>query len=176
MDQSLPTPLACPDCTAQMPATAAFCPGCGRAMQTEAPSLVKSKDEVKNNDNEVTSKAKVGAFPENIAGALAYLTFIPAIIWLLREPYNQNRFVRFHSAQCLLLWVVGALVVVGLRLSGLVLFHVPVLGPLVIVLLWGMVLLAVFLIWVVLVVKALQGEMFVLPVLGNFAELFADFH
>jgi uncharacterized membrane protein len=169
--------LACPDCTAQMPETAAFCPGCGRPMQTETAAQVK--DETKDrevNDDEAKGEVKVGAFPENIAGALAYLTFIPAMIWLVREPYNKNRFVRFHSAQCLLLWFVGVLVGVGLRLSGLVLFRVPLLGPLFIVLLWGMVLLAVFLIWVVLIVKALQGEMFMLPVVGNFAELYADFH
>ena len=138
-------------------------------MQVEAPAQGNDKDKIER-------KVKVGAIPENIAGALAYLTFIPAIIWLVREPYNKNHFIRFHSAQCLLLWVVGAMVAVGLRLSGLLLFHVPVLGPLFIVLLWGMVLLAVFLIWVVLIVKALQGEMFMLPVLGNFAELYADFH
>lgn len=119
---------------------------------------------------------KVGALPQNIAGALAYLTFIPAIIFLVIDPYNKNRFVRFHSIQCLLSWTAGTLLAIGLKLSGLVLFHVPTLGPLVIVLLWGTAVLAVVMIWLVLIVKALQGEMFMLPVLGNFAELYADFH
>jgi hypothetical protein len=36
-----------------------------------------------------------------VAGMLAYFTIIPAIIFLLIEPYNRNRFVRFHSFQCL---------------------------------------------------------------------------
>lgn len=117
----------------------------------------------------------VGVFPENIAGALAYLTCIPAIVFLLLEPYKTNRFVRFHSAQSLLLWAGGLLVALVLRLSGLVLFYVPVLGPLMIVLLWGTIALAVFFIWIVLVIKALQGETFPLPILGNLAELYADF-
>ena len=38
---------------------------------------------------------------DNAAGALAYVTIIPAIIFLVMEPYNKNRFIRFHSWQCL---------------------------------------------------------------------------
>ena len=34
---------------------------------------------------------------DNVAGMLAYVTFIPAIIFLVTAPYNQSRFVRFHS-------------------------------------------------------------------------------
>ncbi len=30
---------------------------------------------------------------------LAYVTIIPAIIFLVLEPYNKNRFIRFHSFQ-----------------------------------------------------------------------------
>ena len=71
---------ACPDCAAQMPETAAFCPSCGRSVQTEA-----------------RAQGKVGALSEPIAGGLAYFTFVPAIVFLVVEPYKNNRFVRFHS-------------------------------------------------------------------------------
>ena len=40
---------------------------------------------------------------DNSAGALAYLTVIPAIIFLIVEPYNKNSFVRFNSWQCIFL-------------------------------------------------------------------------
>ncbi len=119
------------------------------------------------------AQGRVGALPENIAGAIAYVTCIPAIVWLLVEPYNRNRFVRFHSIQSLLLWAAGILVWIALKVSGLVLFHVPMLGPLLIGLLWGMVALAVVLIWLVLLVKAFQGEMFKLPLLGRLADWYA---
>ena len=46
------------------------------------------------------AQGKVGVLAENIAGALAYLTFIPAIAFLVLDPYNKNRFARFHSVQC----------------------------------------------------------------------------
>ena len=62
-----------------------FCPACGRPMHERARAR------------------PVGALPENVAGALAYFTFIPAIVFLSRPPYKKNRFLRFHSLQCLLL-------------------------------------------------------------------------
>ena len=56
---------------------------------------------------------------DNAASGLAYLTFIPAIIFLAVPPYNQSPTVRFHSWQSIFLaiawfavWVV--LVVVGM--------------------------------------------------------------
>ena len=149
MDQSIPLPLACPECAARMPETAVFCPGCGRSMQTVT-----------------RAQGKVGALPENLAGGLAYLTFIPAVAFLLVEPYNKNRFVRFHSIQCLLFSIAAVVV-------GVLLFVVPVVAPLIISLVSVVALLAAGVLWVVMVVKAFQGEMFKLPVLGHFAEVHA---
>ncbi len=167
-----PLPLACPDCAAQMPETAAFCPGCGRPMLA-AGRIAGPRGDLAGAEEIPRAQGRVGALPENVAGAIAYVTLIPAIVWLLVEPYNRNRFVRFHSIQSLLLWAAGILVWIALKLSGLVLFHVPMLGPLLIALLWGMVALAVVLIWLVLLVKALQGEMFELPVVGDLAGRYA---
>ena len=41
----------------------------------------------------------------NAAGALAYVTIIPAIIFLIIEPYNRNSFVRFHAWQSIFLGI-----------------------------------------------------------------------
>ena len=116
------------------------------------------------------AQGKVGPLPENIAGALAYLTFIPATAFLLLEPYSRNRFVRFHSLQCLLVTLICLLIGVALKAVSLVLFFIPVLGPLLVSLVSIVALLAAFVLWAVLLVKALQGEMFILPVLGDFAQ------
>ena len=136
-----------------MPDTAEFCPGCGRTM--------RSAQRV---------QGKVGALPETIAGALAYFTIIPAIIFLLVEPYNKNRFVRFHSFQCLGLWLAALITGTVLKLAGFVLFFIPSIGPLLVVLLSIVFVLGYFAIWLVLVIKALQGERFKLPVIGKFAD------
>jgi uncharacterized membrane protein len=140
-----------------MPETAAFCPGCGLALQAEA-----------------RAQGKVGALPETIAGVLAYFTFIPAIIFLALDPYNKNRFVRFHSVQCLLLWGAAILVGIVVKLATLVLFIIPVLGPLLVVLVGAVFVLGAVVIWLVLVVKAFQGEMFKLAVIGDIAERYME--
>src|SRR5580704_15197687 len=151
-------PIACPDCAAAMPDTAAFCPGCGRGM---AAALQSPPVRVEGN---------VGALPQTIAGALAYCTIIPAIVFLLVDPYRKNRFVRFHSFQCIGLWVAALVIGAALRVAGFVLFFIPVLGHLLVLLLSMVVGLGLVVSWVVLVVKALQGEMLKLPVIGEFAE------
>ena len=111
----------------------------------------------------------MGFLPENLAGAIAYLTFIPAVVFLLVEPYKRDRFVRFHSIQCLLAWIAGLVVWAVLRLTSLVLFFIPVAGPLLVVLIYAVVILAAVVVWLVLLVKAVQGEIFKLPVLGDIA-------
>jgi uncharacterized membrane protein len=120
------------------------------------------------------AQGKVGIFSECFAGALAYLTFIPAIIFLLRPPYNQNRYVRFHSVQCLLFWLASASIAATLRLAAIVMIFIPVVGPLLITLITVVLALALIMIWGVFVVKAFQGEMFELPVLGALADRYAD--
>ena len=156
MDPTSAPVTSCPHCGAQMPEAAAFCPGCGLPIQAEP-----------------RAQGRVGALPVALAGVLAYFTFIPAIVFLVLEPYNKNRFLRFHSVQCLLLWGAATLVGIALKLASVVLFIIPVLGPLLVYLVSGVVALAVAVIWLVLVVKAFQGEMFRLPLLGDFAAQYA---
>ena len=109
-----------------------------------------------------------------MAGALAYLTFIPAIVFLAREPYNTNRFVRYHSIQCLLVWAAMLAGAALVKVIGLVVFLIPVIGPLLAVLIFVVAVIAAFFLWVVLIVKAMQGELFKLPGLGDLAERYAD--
>ena len=165
MDQSVELLLACPDCAVQMPARAAFCPGCGRRM--EEPNAQSLEQAPK-------ATGRVGFFPESIAGGLAYLTFVPAAIFLILDPYRQNRFVRFHSVQCLLLWVALLGFAGALRISAFLLFYVPVAGPLLIWVLMAVSSMGAFFLWVVLEIKALQGEIFKIPVLGDIADHYAE--
>jgi uncharacterized membrane protein len=151
--------IPCPHCAATMPETAAFCPGCGRPTTTA-----------------VRVHGRVGIFPENIAAAVAYITFIPAIVFLFLPPYNTNRFLRFHSLQCLLLWAAAAIIGIGFKAISFVLLIIPVLGNLLVVLMSMVLGLAVLVVWLVLIVKALQGEAFKLPLLGEFAEQLASAH
>jgi uncharacterized membrane protein len=102
---------------------------------------------------------------DNVAGMLAYFTIIPAIIFLVLAPYNRSRFVRFHAWQCILFNVAWWILWFGLH----ILIHLPLLGWLTIFM-WPLVSIAGFVVWLVLVLKANQGQMFKLPVIGDIAE------
>ena len=107
--------------------------------------------------------------PDKIIAALAYM-FLPAIIFLFIEPYKRNRFVRFHCFQAIFLTVAGIIIGGILKVASWILFLIPLLGPLVVVLAWIVIGLAWLILWIVLVLKALQGEFLKLPYIGDLAE------
>jgi uncharacterized membrane protein len=109
--------------------------------------------------------ASVGGMTDNVAGMLAYITIIPAIIFLVVEPYNKNRFIRFHAWQCL--FFAGALFVlhVGLMFFAIVPFLALITFPLHL-----LISLGGFILWIILLMKANQGLMYKLPVIGDLAE------
>ncbi len=152
----------CSACGTQMADNAAFCPKCGRAA-APAGAAAGSPVPPPAPASYDTSAAAAAPMQENIAGMLAYFTIIPAIIFLLIEPYNRNRFVRFHSFQCL--FTCAALIVLQIVLSFFS-YIIPVLMFGV----YGLLGLAELALWILLVVKAYQHEMFKLPIVGDLAE------
>lgn len=96
---------------------------------------------------------------DNAAGALAYVTIIPAIIFLIVEPYNKNSYIRFHSWQSIFLGIAAFAV-------NIVLTAIPILGWILI----PFVMLAFLVVWVIVLLKALKGERYKLPIIGNYAE------
>ena len=94
----------------------------------------------------------------NVAGLLCYvLGWISGLVFILIE--KENKFVRFHAMQSIIVFGV-------LSVASIVLGWIPVLNlvivPLISVL--GLVL------WIVLMVKAYQGEKYKLPWAGALAE------
>ncbi|HEY6337191.1 MAG TPA: hypothetical protein VIW68_01735 [Candidatus Sulfotelmatobacter sp.] len=107
---------------------------------------------------------------DNVAGMLAYITIIPAIIFLVVEPYNKSRFVRFHSWQNLFLHLAAFVLWIGLFIVSIVLAFIPILGHLLSFLLWAALSLGILVAWIILLMKANQGLMYKLPVIGDLAE------
>jgi uncharacterized membrane protein len=116
----------------------------------------------------VPSSASPG-LTDNVAGMLAYITIIPAIIFLVMEPYNRNRFIRFHSFQCLFFAAALFILHVGLRIFTVVPFLVIITFPL-----HMLINLGAFIVWIILLIKANQGLMYKLPVIGDLAETQAN--
>jgi uncharacterized membrane protein len=108
----------------------------------------------------------VSGLTDNVAGMLAYVTIIPAIVFLLLEPYNKRRFIRFHAFQCIFLCI--ALLVLGVALQ--ILWHIPFLGWAIGILVWPLIALGELILWIFLLMKAYQGQMFKLPLVGDMAE------
>jgi uncharacterized membrane protein len=106
-----------------------------------------------------TPRKTSSGLEENVAGLLTYvLGFVTGIIFLLIE--KDNKFVRFHAMQSIV--VFGAFFVISLVLN-----VVPVIGTIVSVLILPPLSLIV---WIVLMVKAYQGNRYKLPIAGDFSE------
>lgn len=107
---------------------------------------------------------------DNLAGAVAYITFIPAIIFLLQRSYKKNHFVRFHAWQSIFFAIAALVIAVALRVVFYILALLSGLGYLLASLLVLVTCIGWVILWVVVLIKALQGEFFRLPVIGHFAE------
>ena len=95
---------------------------------------------------------------QNVAGLLCYVAgWITGLIFFLIE--KENRFVRFHAMQSIITF--GGLTVLFIVL-GMIPFLNLVLVPILAIL--------QLILWIVLMVKAYQGQLFKLPVIGDMAE------
>jgi uncharacterized membrane protein len=116
-----------------------------------------------------SAPAATAGLTDNIAGALAYITIIPAIIFLVLEPYNKVPFVRFHSFQSIAFCVAAFILNIALMIAEGFLHFIPMS-----IFLFGavnmLVGLALFVAWVLVVIKAFQGQWYKLPIIGDFAE------
>jgi uncharacterized membrane protein len=106
---------------------------------------------------------------DNLAAALAYITIIPAIVFLIIEPYNRIPLVRFHSFQSIGLCIVSILLNVVLRIGQEILHIIPLTG-LLFAFLNMVIALVIFIAWLVAILKAFKGEWYKLPFIGDIAE------
>jgi uncharacterized membrane protein len=100
---------------------------------------------------------------ERAAAAVAYLPLLPAAVILFLPAFRSNRFVRFHAWQSLSLWIAFFI------LSGAALFFSNIAAAVVFLLVGILVSMAMLFLWIVLSLKAWQGERFELPLLGELA-------
>jgi len=108
-----------------------------------------------NNPN--VDPSSTGLDPK-VAGLLCYVgCFITGIIFLVIEKRSQ--FVKFHAAQSLI--VFGALTLINIILG-----FIPIIGT---IISFFIVPLS-FVLWIVLMLLALQGKQTKLPIIGDYAE------
>lgn len=149
--------MTCPSCQAEVPAASVFCPQCGASTTARAQTVSSGAAGAAPALQPTVQSA--GGLSPNAAAAIAYVTIIPAIIFLVIEPYNRIKLVRFHAVQCI------GLTIVAIAVS-LIAALIPVVGWLA----QPFISLAFLIVWIMCILKASKGEFFKLPVIGDFAE------
>jgi uncharacterized membrane protein len=110
-------------------------------------------------------EASQSGLSDNAASGLAYITIIPAIIFLIVEPFNRSPNVRFHSWQSIFLAIAWIVVDV----MTIILHRLPFIG-------WTMwfitplIGLGFFILWLIVLINAFNGKRFKVPVVGDLAE------
>jgi uncharacterized membrane protein len=149
----------CSKCGGEVQTGVAFCPKCGQAQAGEQVTR--------------TSQSTQTGMAENVAGLLCYvLGWVTGIIFFLidKRPY-----VRFHAAQSIV--VFGGLHVINIVVGIIFGAGFMMMGG------WGsfglgfvlysLINLVAFILWILLMVKAYQGEKFEVPVAAGIAKSFA---
>jgi len=140
--------MFCPKCGAENAEGSNFCHKCGEALVPHVSKPTGSST----------------GLEANVAGLLCYvLGWITGLIFFLLE--KENKFVRFHAMQSIvtfgafsLLWIIFW-----------ILMAIPFIGAI----FWLLNILSgilAFVLWIVLMVKAYQGERYKLPWAGDLAE------
>lgn len=142
----------------------AFCSGCGTQI-ADGTTMCPACSSRAAAPPAAAAQGSTGGMSDNVVGMLCYITIVPAIIFLVMEPYNKSRFVRFHAFQNIFFCVAWIVLWVALTFVGMI----PVLGWLTL-LLWPLLGLGGLIIWIILLIKANQGLMFKLPIIGDLAE------
>jgi uncharacterized membrane protein len=160
--------MQCPACSTENPAGATFCQHCGASLSA-APPPPPSGGFTQVPQPAAAAPAGAGYVPaqsglsDTAAAAIAYLTFIPAIIFLLIEPYSKRPFVRFHAMQCIGLTVASVVLHFAIAMLVFILHGLTFM-------LSSLVSLGFFVLWIICIVSAAQGKWFKVPVIGDFAQ------
>ena len=114
------------------------------------------------------SPAPSTGMSNNVAGALCYLfTWVTGLIFLLIEPYKNDKTVRFHAFQSIFFAVGMIAVYIAMIVLGIILAVIH-LGLLMLPI-WAILGLGIFATWVFLMFKAYNNQIFKLPIIGDLA-------
>jgi len=150
----------CTKCGAAVTDGAVFCPACGAAQTpAAAPAPIQ------------TNASSQPQMAENVAGLLCYL--LGWVTGLIFYFIDKRPFVRFHAAQSIV--VFGGLNIITYVLAafwGMALFTGGMSGFSLGYALLRLVQLVGLVLWILLMVKAYQGERFRVPIAADLAEKF----
>jgi len=156
----------CVKCGAQVGDGMSFCPACGAPTGSAAAGPA-----VPAADAAAVPATGSTAMSSNVAGLLAYiLGFITGIVFLVIEPYKNDKFVRFHAFQSIFFNVALVVFWIAYSIVGSILGFVS-LGFLAVAMgLVGLLIaLAILAYWIFLMYKAYNRELYKIPFIGDLA-------
>jgi len=159
----------CTKCGAPTADGTAFCPKCGAALAPGGTAPAPS--------NPAPAQNPTSGLAENVAGLLCYVlgpfAWIGGIIFLI---IDKRPTVRFHAAQSIVVFgglhivrmILGVVFGVGFFFGGFGAFGFGAFG--LVGLVFALLGLLTLVLWILLMVKAYQGERFKVPFAGDIAE------
>jgi uncharacterized membrane protein len=143
----------CTKCGATVADNAGFCPNCGAPQAAAAPAAPGGI---------APAPSATSGMAENVAGLLCYaLWWVTGLIFYF---VDKRPFVRFHAAQSIV--VFGAITIIRFGLGMIFIGGGVAMG---LGLLWLVSILGIIL-WILLMVKAYQGERYRLPIAADLAD------
>ena len=143
----------CPSCGAAVEGR--YCAKCGTAVDPATPPAATPAVNL--------PAVSAPGLPENTAAALCYLLgWVTGIIFLVLDPYNKNKLIRFHAFQSIFLSVAAIIFWFAIGIAFLAL-------PFGLWWLFWLIRLAFFILWIYMLVQTYQGKKVVLPVIGDLA-------
>lgn len=150
----------CTKCGATLNDGAAFCSSCGTPIDS-APGAGHST---------TIPVLSLPGIAFNVAGLLSYILWpVACIFFLIFDPYNKNRFVRFHAFQGLFLGIAGFALAFGLSVVTSILSLIPAIGWILGILAWTFLGVCYFGIAILMMYKAYNGQWSRIPWIGDLA-------
>jgi uncharacterized membrane protein len=155
----------CASCGAQVEGR--FCAKCGATV--DAPAGPAAPPPVGGTYPPLASPPAVAGMADNAASALCYvLGLITGILFLVLEPYNKNRTIRFHAFQSIFMHIAVIFLYIVLRILFTMVFGLVGLGlGLGVLMIFNLACLAL---WIFMIVTTYQGRTTVLPIIGPLAQ------
>jgi uncharacterized membrane protein len=165
----------CTNCGAQVADGTAFCPTCGKAVAGAQPAAAAPPPAAPGYTPApapaagAPAQSPTAGLQENVAGLLCYvLGWITGLIFLF---VDKRPFVRFHAAQSIV--VFGALTIIYIIIGQFFVASYVAGGWAFYSMIYLLLRLAGLVLWILLMVKAYQGQRYKLPLAGDFAESLA---
>jgi uncharacterized membrane protein len=157
----------CPKCGSSVGDGAGFCPSCGSAIGSPASATSAAPSDAPPPPAPIVAAS--GQMDEKLAGLLCYVFgWVTGIIFYI---IDKRRFVRFHAAQSIVVFagihivyfILGAFLGFSMFAGGLGSFSLGFI-------LYPIIGLVSFILWILLMVKAYQGQKFRVPIAADLAE------